>query len=153
MQIKEKIWIQAAPEAVWPWVESPLKRQQWNPKLKNVADYDHASPAIGTRYRMDYVLNGKVRTCHGEVIEFSPPHQLCVRVTPHDASHQFNAVEEYRLHSNGGGTIFQQNVTVADHRLNVFWRALIWIILRYGKPVGESHLARLKQLVEGAPGA
>ena len=41
-----------------------------------------------------------------------------------------------------------EQVDMAAPEINIFVRAIIWLVSRFGRPVGETNLMKLKRIVE-----
>ena len=148
MILREQIDIQRPPEAVWAWISDPRRTPQWNSHLKAVIPIILCEPGLNYRYRATFQLSTKPRIMDSEIVEFSPPTTLTIRMKEEAVAAGPVSLESYELHPIEGGTRLIQTVTVDNVGTPFFLRALIWFIRRFGRPTGKEFLVHLKELVE-----
>ncbi len=147
MTIRDSVDINAPVDVVWLWVQNPENMGRWNPKVQKVTAM---SPPyrLGYKYGIMYAMNNKVTEYSAEFVEFDPPFRLTIRLSTTMMDQSFFVEEKYLLESRNNATHLSQEIVVHDSKVNVFWNILIWFITRFGKPVGERYLEKLKSLVE-----
>lgn len=148
MTLRERITIQAPPEAVWPWIADPVRVAEWNPKLVAI-DRERAGPLRpGERFRDLFRLGGRDRESVCEVIDSREPSELVVRHRPVRWPEDRYVDERCRLHAAGAGTRFTQEIDLSHSGIARLLQLLMWVIHCTGMPVGKRHMESLKELVE-----
>ena len=147
MTIRDSVDINAPVDVVWPWVQNPENMARWNPKVQKVTAM---SPpyTLGYKYGIMYEMNNKVTEFSAEFVEFDPPHRLTIRLSTTMMDQSFFVEEKYVMEAHNGSTHLTQEVIVHDSSVSIFWSILVWFIMRFGKPVGERYLEKLKALIE-----
>ena len=56
----------------------------------------------------------------------------------------------YELKDLGTRTKVYEQIDIDDPQINIFFRAVIWLISRLGSPAGETSLMKLKRIIEEA---
>jgi uncharacterized protein YndB with AHSA1/START domain len=152
MQIVNTIFILRARSDVWNFLINPENMPSWNPKVTYVSPSVFADFKLGFHYTITYRMHGKAvaTTFKAEFTGFEPPIKLVIRLTEQIPSVANRVIEErYSLAERDGGTFLTQTIHVENSGINVFFRALIWVIQKWGKPTGKPYLAELRDLIEG----
>jgi hypothetical protein len=146
---KDSIVIDATSRAVWEYVGSP---DCWNLFHSNVGECQQVSSQggrIGSVYTGDSRMGARKAPTRWEIVDLKPGRMIRVTsevsVTGH-ASH--TATITYELEDLGPKTRVSERVAVNDLGINVFWRAVVWLISRFGRPTGETTLMKLKRILE-----
>ncbi len=150
MKLVNSIFINRPAETVWAFLENPVNMLLWNPKVKHVSPSSFSSPQQGYRYAITYQLHETARASEflAEFIHFEPFSKLVIRDTGEPAPHNRVIEEIYELSEHEGGTFLIQTIHIEKSGINILFRFLIWIIQRWGKPVGKPYLGTLKEMVE-----
>ena len=83
-----------------------------------------------------------------EFVHFEPFSKLVIRHTE-GLSPRDRVIEEiYELSEREARTFLTQTIHIENSGINIFWRLLIWIIQRWGKPTGKPYLATLRDIIE-----
>ena len=148
MTIRDSVDINAPIEEIWRWIENPETMPQWNPKVKKVVAL---SPpyCVDYTYGITYQMSGKTSEFSAQFVEHQPPHRLAIRLTSPAYPREFYVEERYILREEAGATLLNQEIVVFNSAVNMFWRFLMWLIKRFGKPTGQKYLEKLKELIEG----
>lgn len=153
MKIKEQIDIQAQPSQVWPFLVDPVIQAAWNPKIISI-DRAHDGPVtVGESFQMIAKMSGKESTSHVEVTEVLPDERLAFlhRVTG-DTFEQV-VTETFTLRPKANATRVSQVIDLSRTRLPWWVKPIIWLVMTFGKPMGEPPLAKLKQMIESELGS
>ena len=154
MIIRQQININALPEKVWKFIADPNRVMQWNPKLKRVEKVSISPVGLNYRYEALYEMNKKQNVLSCEMVQFEKPAYLKIEYREKNmsdpAGQNRSVTEEYfsKPEGSGSGTFLEQVVTIRDSSIPLWARMLIKWIMSFGKPVGQTYLEKLKQLVE-----
>lgn len=145
MQLRELIVVAAAAEDIWPWVADPVLQSGWNPRIVAV-NRDAKGPArLGEKFSVVYRMSGKDTESHVEVTECQPPLRIAFE---HFQGDRQIVEEVYVIEPHSKGSRLLQ--TIDFSRASIPWpfRAIMWLINRFGQPQQRSFLDRLRELVE-----
>lgn len=151
MKLENSIFIKRPPGAVWAFLENPENMPLWNPNVKHVSPSCFSNPQQGYRYAITYQMGGNAAASEfqAEFVHFEPVSKLVIRHTEGLSSHQNRVIEEtYELAERDGGTFLTQTIRVENSGINIFLRLLIWVIQKWGKPVGKPYLGTLRDIIE-----
>jgi uncharacterized protein YndB with AHSA1/START domain len=144
----ESITIQAAPEAVWPWIADLSKHPAWSPKPYKVDLVSGEPGAVGARYRSVGVIPGdKDHANDVEITEVIPGQRFVLVASDSNGPHQ----NIYTLRAVGTGTevthqlIFPEMKGVSKVLLPVLFPLV-------GKSDMRKRLGLLKTAIETQPG-
>lgn len=150
MNLADSIFINRSAGTVWAFLEKPENMLLWNEKVKHVSPASFSNPQQGYRYAITYQMheNSKAAEFLAEFIHFEPPSKLVIRHTG-GISPRNRVIEEiYELSERDGGTFLTQSINIENSGINIFFRFLIWVIQRWGKPTGKPYLATLRDIIE-----
>ena len=150
MKIVENIFINCPPDTVWTFLIDPQNMLLWNPKVKRVSPSNFGTPGPAYRYAITYQMrdNTNASEFNAEFVEFHPPARLVINLTGTFAPHDRMIEEIYKLSEQGNGTFLTQTIHIDSSGINIFFRCLIWVIRRWGKPVGPRYLEGLRDIIE-----
>jgi uncharacterized protein YndB with AHSA1/START domain len=152
MRIHQEVMTRATPERAWALVSDPRAHGTWNPRIVRTEFHGSAVPGLGVRYRVAYELSGKTTEFEAEIVEFSPPTRFGVRLEErwqNDPRHVGRFVlERYVIRPHGSGTRVAHDVHVHDPGMPFLVRALVWLIMRVGRPTGQTYMQRFAELAE-----
>jgi uncharacterized protein YndB with AHSA1/START domain len=148
MKLTGRVWINAHPSAVWPFVANPVLMSLWNPKIVSVDRASDEPVRLGERFEMIYTMSGKDRESSVEVVECEEPIRVVFRHHWKQDGQAGFADESYTLTQTNGGTRVEQVIDLGGTAIPWFLRGLIWIIATFGKPTGEPYMEKLKKAVE-----
>lgn len=84
-----------------------------------------------------------------EFVHFEPSSKLVIRHTDGSSSPHGRIIEEtYELSERNGGTFLTQTICVENSGINIFFRLLIWVIQKWGKPTGKPYLGTFRDIIE-----
>lgn len=154
MRIREEVTTQATPEQAWAMLCDPARHGSWNLRITATEIYGSGEPGFGMRYRVSYDLSGRSSQFDAEITEFSPPTRLAAKLVERatgDGAHMDRyMVESYDVSQHGGRTRVVHQVDIHAPGINIFLRALIWLIMHAGRSTGQTYMEKFAQLVEAA---
>lgn len=148
MTLQESIKVSADLDQVWPFVADPVGQATWNEKIVDVRRNSDGPVRLGEYFGMTYRMSGKLRDSKVEVIASDPPGEVHFRHHFQWEDRRFYADERYTLRTIGNQVEVTQYVDMRNTGIPWFFRAVIWLISRVGKPVDRSSMERLKEAVE-----
>ncbi|MBI5741670.1 MAG: SRPBCC family protein [Nitrospirae bacterium] len=151
MKLTDQIHVNRPPSAVWAFLVDPANMPRWNPKVKRVSPSSFSSPGPGYRYAITYQMRERARASEflAEFVRFEPSSKLVIRLTGGPDSHNRVIEEIYDLSERDGGTLLTQSIIIVNSGINIFFRFLIWLIQKWGKPTGKRYLETLRDIIEG----
>lgn len=150
MKLVDSIFINRPIGTVWAFLEDPANMPRWNPKVKRVSPSSFAAIQQGYRYAITYQMNERAKASEflAEFVHFEPPSKLVIRHTGGPDSQNRVIEEIYELSERNEGTFLTQTIRINNSGINIFFRFLIWLIQRWGKPVGKRYLETLRDIIE-----
>jgi len=150
MKLVNSIIISRPAGTVWAFLENPVNMPLWNPKVKRVSPSSYSGPQQGYRYAITYQMYERARASEflAEFVHFEPLSKLVIRHTGGLAPHDRIIEEIYELSEREGGTFLTQTIHIENSGINIFFRFLIWVIQRWGKPTGKPYLGTLRDIIE-----
>lgn len=156
MKLRDSAPVRAAPEQVWPYVADPALIPFWNPKLVEIDRQAEGPVTQGEAFSAGYRLHPKKprkgsrkpELHEVEVTRCQPP---CLVEYTHRMTHRgkpLQTSETYRVEPSGGGSRVYQEIHIGWGAVPWWAAPLIWFISWFGKPVGETTMQALAQLVE-----
>lgn len=152
MSMSESIKISARLDEVWPFVADPVGHVIWNEKVVDIRRDSDTTVQLGERFEMTYRMSGKDRESEVEVVVCDPPNEVHFRHQYRWKAQFHYAVEKYRLRQHGEQVKVTQEIDMSESGIPWFFRVLIWFLSRFGKPVGQTNMERLKEAVEESVG-
>ena len=151
MELVDNIFINRPAGTVWAFLEDPKNMLLWNPKVKRVSPSAFASPQQGYRYSITYQMHERAKPSEflAEFVHFEPLSKLVIRHTGGLSPHNSVIEEIYELSERDGGTFLKQTIKIGNSGINIFFRILIWLIQRWGKPTGKRYLETLRDIIRG----
>lgn len=152
MKLADSVFINRPPAIVWAFLKNPVHMPLWNPKVKRVSPSSFSAIQQGYRYAITYQMHERAKASEflAEFVHFDPPSKLVIRHTG-GLSPQHKIIEEiYELTERDGGTFLMQTIHIDNSGINIFFRFLIWLIQRWGKPIGKRYLETLRDIIERA---
>jgi len=151
MQLKETIHIDAPPHVVWEYVGSPDVWSLFHAKARNTRSVDTQGGRIGSRYEMQLSLGSKTAPSTAEITDLQPGRLIQVKSTAEPKPGQkVSAMLTYELEDAGTQTKVHERIDIDAPHINLFFRAVIWLVSRFGTPSGETSLMKLKRIIEEA---
>ncbi len=147
-RIERSLLIQAAPEAIFPYLNSPRAHQTWSPWENKDPDMqrDYSGPQAGKDAKYEWSGDSNIGKGRMTVIESNPPSQVLIALEFLEPM-QANNTAEFTLRPEAGGT----EVTWAMYGPANYLSKLMSLFLDFDAMIGkefESGLAQLKQQVE-----
>lgn len=150
MKLVDTIFINRPAGTIWAFLENPANMPLWNPKVKRVSPSSFAGPQQGYRYAITYQMHERAKASEflAEFVHFEPSSKLVIRHTG-GLSPRNSVIEEmYELSERDGGTSLTQSIDIGNSGIPIFFRLLIWLIQRWGKPTGKRYLETLRDIIE-----
>jgi len=147
MRLNDSIIIAASADRVWEYLRSPELWNLFDDKVHGCRLTSGQDGRIGAVYDIERRLGTRVTTMRGSICELQPCRTICTREMMPD-SDEPAAVITYRLDDLGSSTRVTALAEIRLPRMNVCFRALIWFVSRFGSPLGETALMKLKRIVE-----
>ncbi len=152
MKFKDVVTIDGAAEKVWEHVGSPELWPLFHVKTRECRHVSGQPNAIGALYDMEFRLGSRVALTRCEVVEYRVGRAIKVTsmlpTTDRKSGRRLSARLTYELEDLGRQTRVREEIDFDSSGIPWFFRPLVWLISRVGKPTGETTLMRLKRLVE-----
>lgn len=149
MKLVDSVFINRPAGTVWSFLQNPENMPLWNPKVKRVSPASFAQPGQGYRYAITYQMHERAKASEflAEFVHYEPPSKLVIRLTGGVAPRDRIIEEIYELSERDGGTLLTQTIRIDNAGINIFFRFLIWLIQRWGKPAGLRYLETLRKCI------
>jgi len=149
VKLADQIYINRPASTVWAFLEDPANMPLWNPKVKRVSPSSFSAPQQGYRYAITYQMRDRARASEflAEFVHFEPFSKLVIRLTG-PSSRDMVIDEIYDLSERDGGTLLTQSIIIVNSGINIFFRFLIRLVQRWGKPTGKRYLETLRDIIE-----
>ena len=139
------IEIDAAPEAIFPWLTEPEKRRDWIEGLEEITPLTEHGMVVGAGWVETHTLNGRDYEFEFEVTELEPPRRLrCTAL----ARPQFEIDLVYIVETGLAANSLTIEQTTVIH--GWFAKLMGGMLAKGLAGKLDRDLKRLKQLVEGA---
>lgn len=150
MRVREDVWANASPDRCWELVADPARHGLWNPRITRTVREGTGELRRGSRYRVRYDAGADAREFDAEVLVLEPGRRFVARleeaVKSSPEARERWCEERYELTPRRGGTHVLHEVHV--HHSGVPWpvRALVWLVMRLGRPAGATYMQRFGEL-------
>lgn len=138
------------PEVIWPVVADAEWLAGWNEKIVSVKALGSSRPALAANYEFTFQMSKSSATtvCEATLSQFKP-HEL-VEWTYFGTYKQkhWQVVDRFRLKVRGNQTRLYRDLDISQAPLPTWIRPLVWLVFKFGRPVGQTNLQRIKELVE-----
>jgi len=150
MLFTESIVIAASPDRVWKLVGTPECWSQFDDKVEGCELVGSQGGRIGSVYAVSRRMGAKTTSSRCKIVDLQPGTMIQVQEEMVlDANKPVHSgVLTYALDDLGTGTKVTLRAEICFAQLNIFIRALIWFISRFGYASGETPLMKLKRIVE-----
>jgi uncharacterized protein YndB with AHSA1/START domain len=149
MRFKDSIVIDASLDRVWQYLASPDVWSLFHAKAGKCEQISPQGGRIGSVYLMDFRMGVKTTSTRCEIIDLQLGKVIQVKSTITDPKQTpASATITYELECLGITTRVKERLEMATPQINIFLRAIIWFISRFGQPQGETTLKKLKRIVE-----
>ncbi|NLX95550.1 MAG: SRPBCC family protein [Rhodopirellula sp.] len=151
MKLKDQIVIDATSDRVWRYVGSPDRWPLFHVKAGQCRRVRSPGGIIGAEYDMDFRLGSKFSATRCEILDLRVGRLIRLRSTlpaRREGGPSIAACISYELEDLGRATRVRELLDLPIDGIPLLLRPLVWFLLRFGKPKGESSLVRLKRLVE-----
>jgi uncharacterized protein YndB with AHSA1/START domain len=147
MNIRERSTISAPAAQVWPYIVTAELFRVWNDKIIDIEAQGEfrGGQTFHTGYRMS---KNEIR-CWSKVTALEPERLLELHhgnCTGQGLKRDIEVIERITLEEKDGRTIVTKEVVIRNSEVPWFFIPLIWLITRFGKPVGKD---KLKEMCEG----
>ncbi len=152
MKFKDVVTIDGSADKVWEYVGSPEMWPLFHVKTGECRHVSGQADAIGAMYDMEFRLGSRVSLTRCEIVEYRVGRAIKVTsmlpTTDRKSGRRLSARLTYELEDLGRQTRVREEIDFDSSGIPLFFRPLVWLISRVGKPTGETTLMRLKRLVE-----
>ena len=149
LTLVDKVRIAAPPADVWCFIEDPDMVAVWNPKLLSTERVGSVSQGVGCTYRAVFSMNGRETHMNARIEDSQHPQRLVVTYCGGDLPPDGTVRETWELVPDGEtGTRVRHTVDMVNTGIGLLFRIVIRMVHRFGRPVGQDCMERLKQLVE-----
>ena len=148
MQFNDTIIIEACCDVVWQYVGSPDLWSLFHVKVERAKQLDSSSGRVGSLYEIEFRMGSKTTPTRCEIVDLRIGRMIQVRSVANRGQESYQAHLTYELEDMGHQTKVTERIDTVDSHIPLFFRAVIWLISRFGKPTGETTLMRLKRMVE-----
>ena len=140
------VTIQAAPEAVWPWISQLDKHAEWSAKPYRMEWISGTPNAVGGRYRsVGWVPGDKDHVNEGEITEVVPNERFALRAQDKEGAFE----NTYVLRPAGEGT--EVSFTLVFPKMKGAMALMVPLVFAtMGKPDIRKRMRLLKTKVEEA---
>lgn len=137
MKLRDRIRLTADLEEVWRWIGS---FDDWPLFIEKIQRLE----ALGAdRYRVHFHMKRGDRSLEFEVVDRAPLESITVAAIDEKRPLALS----YELRERGNEVVVTETQTIP---IPWFFAPLVWLLHRFGKPVGPTNLESLAQLVESA---
>lgn len=152
MLIREDVVTSATPERAWELIRDPAVHGLWNQHIVGTEIFGSGTPEIGLRYRVTYELSGRRNELDAQITEFMPGERWVARLEERlkgdGRNFERNMVESYVLTRSGGKTHVRHEVHIHHDGVHPLLKALIWFVMKFGRPVGQPMMDKFRELAE-----
>ena len=147
MNLRDQIVINATPERIWMLLADPARWGEWNPKFVSLRRTRSGPVVAGEQFSMVTRLKRGESPSEVLVKEVMPLRRVTVKQLFTQRNRSRHVDVELELSARDGGIQVTQTL---NHKNAVGFvvNLLIWLIHRFGRPVGIPPLERLKSLAE-----
>ena len=153
LSFKQYVSVSATAADVWCFIEDPDMVKLWNPKLTETTLGEGDRFVQGSHFSATYSMRGKSRQVEVEVIECNEPHRMVLSYSGGCLPEGGKAVETITLTKKDDHTVVERHVAMTDVGIPWWARISIRLLSWFGRPVCETNLETLKQLVEDTSSA
>lgn len=154
MRFREQVVTTASPERAWELIADVSIHGLWNSHIVDTQVGVSGGAVVGMRYRITYELNGRRNEYDAEVVELEPSRRFVARLEERYKGDGANLsrymIERYTLEPRGSGARVVHDVRVFNDGVPWYLRALVWLVMTTGRPVGRTIMQEFAALAEGA---
>jgi len=150
VNLRERITIKAAPERIWTLLVDPAHWSKWNPKFISIRRGRNGAVVPGEQFSMVTRLKRRDEPSEIMVREVMPLRRVIVRQLFTHKNRSRHVEVNIELAARADGIQVTQTLDHKHAGIPIVFEWLIWFIHKFGKPVGEAPLQRLKNLAEAA---
>jgi uncharacterized protein YndB with AHSA1/START domain len=150
VNLRERITIKAAPERIWNLLADPAHWTKWNQKFVSIRRGRNGTVVPGEQFSMVSRLKRRDEPSEIMVREVMPLRRVTVLQLFTHQNLSRHVEVNLELSASDGGIQVTQTVDHKHAGIPFIFELLIWFVHRFGKPVGEGPLQRLKNLAEAA---
>jgi len=149
-QVSREIVVKASPEAVFPYINSSKKSNEWMPWAASDPEMKmtHSGPEEGVGSKSNWESKGKMGTGEAEIVESQPNQSVKTKLT-YLKPMEMSQIAEVSLTPSAEGTLVRWSVAGRNDLIG----RVVCLFMNMDKMVGgefEKGLANLKRMVEGS---
>jgi len=145
MRMQHAIDIQRSPDDLWPWLTEPEQVKQWMKGLLEITPVSEGEPRVGFKSRLKIKEGKRISDYDEEILKWSPPHALAVRMTG-GCMPDGSAMECAYTITDMGDRSRIDAVTTGD--LKGFWKLFAPLMKFFAGAQQKSFFKTLKRLAE-----
>jgi uncharacterized protein YndB with AHSA1/START domain len=139
------IEIDAAPEAVFRFLDNPDNGMKWLPNITENENLEETDEKVGSRFRQVYVENGRRMEMFGTITEYEQDRRMAMEIT----GDLFDLDVDYRLEDLDGRTKVIQNSEVHFKGMMKIMGFFMGLFSKLSSKKREDpSFAKLKELIE-----
>jgi hypothetical protein len=152
MRIHDAIEIDAAPDRVWRYVGSPANWPLFHVKAGECRAITGGPDVIGSLYEIEFRLGARTSMTRCEIVDIRVGRLITVKsVLPESPRHRGRTLSgqiTFEIDDLGRCSRVRESLEFTSATIPILLRPLVWLLLRFGAPTGETTLMRLKRIVE-----
>ena len=148
MRFNDTIIIEASSDTVWQYVGSPDLWSLFHSKVERANQLSSSGGIVGSLYEIEFRMGSKTTPTRCEIIDIRIGRMIQLKSVADQVQESHQAHLTYELEDMGQRTKVTERIDMVDSCIPFFFRAIIWLISRFGRRAGETTLMRLKRLVE-----
>lgn len=146
-RIRRTTELPAEPETVWRCIVEPEYQKRWMIGLEENVPIEGHGDRAGDKFRMRIREGGKTRAYIGELLTYTPPNKLVLRMSPEDAPDEFVVVVSYELNRVPGGTSLDYTCDLEMKQAGCLMRLMAPIGYLFSRLLVRRILKNLKRVV------
>jgi hypothetical protein len=152
MRIADKVEIDATSDRIWEYVGSPRMWPLFHVKAGECRLVSLAAETIGSVYDIEFRLGSRTSMTRCEIVDIRVGRLITVKsVLPESKRHGADELSgriTFEIEDLGRTSRVREELEFASAGIPILLRPLVWLLLRFGQPAGETTLMRLKRIVE-----
>lgn len=148
MVIKDTVLVARSPVEVWPFIQSPRARKEWDPKIRAYVPVTGREPSSGLQYRIRFKINGLLESNFlTEIMEYHEPEKILFHFSGGRLPVRGYIQEIYELTESNSGTLVKYRLELRNSGINCFSKFRI-LMAHLFRTSSRRDLRRLKEFLE-----
>jgi hypothetical protein len=153
VRINDVVKINATSDRVWDYVGSPEMWPLFHVKAGNCRRVSLGPDVVGSVYDIEFRLGSRTAMTRCEIVDIRVGRLISVKsVLPKSerrGGRELSGRITFEVEDLGRQSRVREELEFASAGIPILLRPLVWLLLRFGQPTGETTLMRLKRIVEG----